>query len=356
MPASKTANGRWRAWAWRGGHRIDRRGGTKREAQHKLQEALIELDRTPTAARSETAKGMSLGDYVEYVTKATEGDVTFRTMHRKLTAWHRHGGEIADLKLGDLKVSDVRAWRDALPRSRDAEFAELALRQALEEAVQDELIVSNPLKALKRRTPKRRTAAEGQGARKVKVYSAEELQALKRAGEGQWIGRLVVLMSDTGLRPAEARGLLWVDIDGETLQVQRQLYEYGNDLRLIPELKTDNSLRSIYIDRKTIEALGAPGADDELVFPDSRGGLQRKKRCNDAFAKLHEEAGVERDGRTLHCLRHTHASQLLTEGVPLGDVAARLGDTIRTVLLYYSHWVPGEDRSRDAVRALAGTG
>jgi integrase len=290
------------------------------------------------------------------VTKSSEGDVTFRTMDRKLTAWLRHAGDLADLRLADLKVPDVREWRDGLPRSRDAEFAELALRQALEVAVQDELLASNPLKSLKRRTPKRRTAAEGQGARRVKVYSAEELGALKRAGSKQWIGRLVVLMSDTGLRPAEARGLMWGDIDGDVLHVRRQLYEYGNELRLIPELKTDNSLRSIYIDPQTVAALGRPGTDDELVFPDSREGLQRKKRCNDAFARLHAQAGLERDGRTLHCLRHTHASQLLTAGVPLGDVAVRLGDTIRTVLLYYSHWVPGEDRSRDAVRAMAGAG
>lgn len=33
---------------------------------------------------------------------------------------------------------------------------------------------------------------------------------------------------------------------------------------------------------------------------------------------------------------------------------ARLGGSVRTVMLYYSHWIPREDRSRAAVSARAG--
>jgi len=64
---------------------------------------------------------------------------------------------------------------------------------------------------------------------------------------------------------------------------------------------------------------------------------------------LHDVAGVERKGRTLHCGHHTHASQLIGDKVPLGDVAARPGDTVATVLRYYARFIPGEDRARAAV-------
>lgn len=352
MQTAKTPEGRWRAWTTHEGRRIDRRGATKREAVRKLQEALVE--QPPVAPRAAHARGLTVGAYVERVTRAQEGDVTFRTMHRKLTAWQRHAGDLAEVKLTAVKVPDVRAWRDALPRTRDAEFAEQALKQALDLAAQDELLVANPMKSLKRRPPKRRTAADGHGARKVKVYSDDELRALKAAGAATRIGRAVVLMADTGLRPAEARGLQWGDIEGETLHVRRQLYEYEDGIRLTDELKTDNSLRSIYIAPATVEALGPRGAPDDLVFPAARGALWRKAAFGREFDQLQAKAGVEKLGRGPHCLRHSHASVLLARNVPIADVAARLGDNVKTILIYYAHAVPGEDRTRDAVTALAG--
>ncbi|MEM1022474.1 MAG: site-specific integrase [Myxococcota bacterium] len=188
----------------------------------------------------------------------------------------------------------------------------------------------------------------------MKVYSDEEVRALKRACLDEPLGRLFILMFDTGLRPGEALGLKWGDIGGEVLRVRRQLWEYEGKLELRERLKTENSRRDIFLAPATLEQLGQPGPLGELIFRDSGGWLQRKRRVYQAWKRVHDRADVDKNGRTPHCARHSHASQLLTDGVPIGDVAARLGDTIRTVQLYYAHWMPGEDRSRSAVAARAG--
>jgi integrase len=49
-------------------------------------------------------------------------------------------------------------------------------------------------------------------------------------------------------------------------------------------------------------------------------------------------------GASLHSLRHSHASQLLAEHVPIPVVSARLGHkSIRTTLEIYAHAIRGDD-------------
>ena len=52
---------------------------------------------------------------------------------------------------------------------------------------------------------------------------------------------------------------------------------------------------------------------------------------------------------TFHCLRHTHATQLLRNGVPVHIVSARLGHAKPSITLdIYCHLLGGEDN--DAAR------
>ncbi|QJW48838.1 tyrosine-type recombinase/integrase [bacterium BFN5] len=45
-----------------------------------------------------------------------------------------------------------------------------------------------------------------------------------------------------------------------------------------------------------------------------------------------------------HCLRHTHATELLSKGIPLSDVAKRLGHSRQShTLELYGHAMPRHD-------------
>lgn len=48
---------------------------------------------------------------------------------------------------------------------------------------------------------------------------------------------------------------------------------------------------------------------------------------------------------TLHTLRHTAATLMLTSGVPIHVVAARLGDRSETILKTYAHLLPQSDEA-----------
>ena len=48
---------------------------------------------------------------------------------------------------------------------------------------------------------------------------------------------------------------------------------------------------------------------------------------------------------TLHTLRHTAATLMLTSGVPIHVVAARLGDLSETILKTYAHLLPQSDEA-----------
>jgi integrase len=57
--------------------------------------------------------------------------------------------------------------------------------------------------------------------------------------------------------------------------------------------------------------------------------------------------------RTMHIMRHIHASLALTSGVPLHVMAARLGDRPETVLKTYAHLLPQTDvQAAEQVPAL----
>jgi integrase len=91
-------------------------------------------------------------------------------------------------------------------------------------------------------------------------------------------------------------------------------------------------------------------ATSTLVFPGPSGDLLRRDTLGRWFRALVAEAGVR--PIRLHDLRHTAATILLLQGVPVHVVAAVLGHSNPSVTLaVYAHLIPGS--TRDALELLA---
>ena len=92
--------------------------------------------------------------------------------------------------------------------------------------------------------------------------------------------------------------------------------------------------------------------DRDLIFADELGRPIYPQRITEAFAKHRKAAGI-RPGR-LHDVRHTHATHLLTRGVPVHVVAARLGHASPvTTMRVYAHVLPKSDvQAAELVGAL----
>ena len=90
--------------------------------------------------------------------------------------------------------------------------------------------------------------------------------------------------------------------------------------------------------------------DDALVFGDIEGQHRNPEHVSRQFiagqARCRKAAGA--DGPPvirLHDLRHTHATILLTEGVPVHVVSERLGHASPVVTMtVYAHVLPGSQR------------
>jgi integrase len=157
-----------------------------------------------------------------------------------------------------------------------------------------------------------------------------------------------------GLRPGEALGLMWSDIDWErgTLHVARSLQRIEGKLR-IEELKSRSSRRCIKLPEVALASLkthrihqaeerlaaGHTWQDTDLVFTTRQGKLLAPRFIARSFKRILKLAGLP-DTR-VYDLRHTCATLLLVQGVHPRVVMEILGHSqISLTMNTYTHVVP----------------
>ena len=171
---------------------------------------------------------------------------------------------------------------------------------------------------------------------------------------------LWVVIVTTGLRVSEALGLAWSDVGPDTLTVRHQLARVdGRWVRSEP--KTRQSRRTIPLTARAVEALAEqrrrqdaergehPRPIDGLVFTTPDGKPIHSSNVLPAWYRTLRRLGLPRV--TTHDLRHSAATILLREGVPLPTIAAILGhSTIRVTADLYAHVI--EESKVEAATAM----
>lgn len=345
MRTKRTPAGRWRAWGWHRGHRIDASGKTKRAAEDRWLAKREALDKSAVAPASRRGReAMTVDEAVRVALAEHSSRVTDRTAARYTQAWASHGGELGEVLVVEVTPAELRRWLANVTGSR--KHARLALALGLDFAVQAELLDRNPLDEVK--APRARGGRPTPAEHERKVYTPAEVEALTRVAREDptaVASRVWLIGISTGMRIGEIGGLQWRDLVQDGLQVRRQR-DRG---KLVERLKTANSRRTVRVTEGLRELLGTPGRADDWIV--DVGSDPRS-----AWARLHERAGVElRRGAPFHAMRHTHATTLLYEGVPVSAVASRLGDTVATVVSHYSHVLAElDERWADTISAVAG--
>jgi integrase len=149
------------------------------------------------------------------------------------------------------------------------------------------------------------------------------------------------------------------------LSISQQVVPTRGGVSIDP-CKTKGSHRTIRLDTDTVAAIDAHRerqllereaaadayVDRDLIFADELGGPINPQRLTEQFGALRKAAKV-RPGR-VHDARHTHATHLLTAGIPVLIVAARLGHSSPMVTLsMYAHVLPRSgERAAEVMAAV----
>ena len=198
-----------------------------------------------------------------------------------------------------------------------------------------------------------------QPRREGRTLTPEQAQQLLVALRGHRHQGLFVLMLMTGMRRGEALGLKWpdVDLDGASLVVRRALKREGGTI-VTGEPKTSRSRRGVNLPVPVVELLrehrraqvelrdhlGDEWCETGFVFTTGLGTPVDPRNLYREFQLVCEAAGIGRWHP--HELRHSAASLMLAEGVPLQVVADVLGHaSIRMTADVYGHVLPPARRA-----------
>jgi integrase len=189
--------------------------------------------------------------------------------------------------------------------------------------------------------------------REVRVLNDAEMRDLHAALDG-WLRPIVLLALHTGMRQGEIAALQPEDVDLEHKQLWvRHSVGFDGALKSPKNGKT----RVIPLDSTCVQLLEQHQVERGRLF------LQNPDSLSHAFRRVAVKLWGKANAPRFHDLRHTHASWLLREGVPLVEVSERLGHgSIAITAALYAHYIPGRghetaDRFEAAMqRALDGSG
>lgn len=222
------------------------------------------------------------------------------------------------------------------------------LKNALRHAVRWGLILKTPAADI---SPPRNDSDE------IDVLSEDEAKVLlKRLRGTSSLYIVAVLGLATGMRRGEMCALRWGDVDlaSGMIKVERSLEQSKLGGMRIKPPKTRAGRRTITIPAAVVEEL----RKHRLAMQEHRLAIGLGKLTNDttvlatAFGEMRSADSLSRDwcalkAGTLHSLRHSHASQLISAGMDVVSVSRRLGHAKATVTLRtYAHlYAPKDDQA-----------
>ena len=332
--------------------------GTYKDAQK-------ELTRLLGAADEGTLPDPSSSTLAEYLRAWLDRPLGLspKTLERyRELAEHQVIPHLGATKLQKLRPEHVQQWHGTLLAgslsARTVGHAHQVLRLMLQCAVKNGTLARNV--AAVHAPPK---VEEDE----IEILSAEQIADVLAKLEGHTLCPIVTLALATGMRRGELLGLQWgdIDLDANTLRVERSLEETNAGLRL-KSPKTKSGRRNITLPSETAAMLRAYKIEqmrirlvigagklepDTLVFTDVHGKPLKPHTISRAWRRV--VTAKKLPAVTFHALRHTHASVLINAGVDILTISRRLGHSKASVTLdVYGHLIGGADKA--AADAIAG--
>lgn len=314
----------------------------------------------PNVQRIEEREAMQKGDilFTDFllkwlrVAKSTVKLTTYASYEMMATRIIIPYFETLNIKLKELTTEDIQDFYSAQLERVSANTVihyHAVIHRALKYAVKIKTIQSNP-------------AVNVERPRKEKFigsfYDKKEINTLFDIIQGHPLEVAIKLAAFYGLRREEIIGLKWtaIDFENNTLTIQHTVTECNLDGKHIEvasdTAKTDSSLRTMPLVTNFREMLLAKKEKQEhyrklcgrsyckeyldYIFVNEMGERWKPRYLSDGFKRILEQNGLRRI--RFHDLRHTCASLLLANNVPMKKIQEWLGHSdFSTTANIYAH-------------------
>ena len=314
----------------------------------------------PNVQRIEEREAMQTGDilFTDFllkwlrVAKSTVKLTTYASYEMMATKIIIPYFQILNIKLKELTTEDIQDFYSAQLERVSANTVihyHAVIHRALKYAVKIKTIQSNP-------------AVNVERPRKEKFigsfYDKKEINTLFDIIQGHPLEVAIKLAAFYGLRREEIIGLKWtaIDFENNTLTIQHTVTECNLDGKHIEvasdTAKTDSSLRTMPLVTNFREMLLAKKEKQEhyrklcgrsyckeyldYIFVNEMGERWKPRYLSDGFKRILEQNGLRRI--RFHDLRHTCASLLLANNVPMKKIQEWLGHSdFSTTANIYAH-------------------
>lgn len=330
--------------------------GNKRKAQARLEELKREYSTGAVGIEKAGLESPMFADFLRDWLKATAPTIertTYQSYAGMIDARLETFFRERSLRLCDLEPKHIRELHQSIfadgCNANTVIHYHAVVRKALQFAVKNDLVTENVADRVDR--PKKGKYLAG-------FYTKEELAALFEATKDDSISVVIQLAAYYGLRRSEVLGIRWSAIDFEkgTLSINHKVTEgnVGGQRQIYTEdkLKTKSSFRTlplIPVVRVLLEAQRVQQEEYQRLFKksyctdyldyvcvDEMGKLFRPNYISGHFNLLLEQYNLRHI--RFHDLRHSCASLLLSQGIPMKQIQEWLGhSTFATTADIYSH-------------------
>jgi integrase len=362
-------DGKWVAQVENGWTASGRRRYLRRTRPNESQahQALGDLERTVARNLDPSEARQTLRSYLDGWLDGLEGTRAPKTVAAYRSDVAHVTALIGHVRLDRLTPKVLRQMMRALPARGIAPKSQLNVRTtlhtAIEQAVDDRILDWNPVSQVDRPRVQRYDAD---------ALSIDQARAVLAALADHRLYALYAVAVAVGLRQGEALGLTWkrVDFDQGVVQIRKQVRLEGEPRHrhyLLRDLKNPKRIRDVPLpgfaldvlrdhkvrqaqERLATGARWVDGCCDEHGCPGGTGWGLVFATCSHRSAgrpihhtralKLFQDVCVDAIGirPRFHDLRHTAATLLLAQGVPLEQVQEILGhSSIQVTKDVYGH-------------------
>lgn len=327
--------------------------GNKRKAESELARLRAEFE--PPKEVGDLSSDMLFADYLLEWLEIAKGRLAVATYSSYAAMIKRPVGPYfrqRNLTLRELEARHLQMFYSEMLRKVKPNTVihyHAIIHSALKYAVKTDMLVQNVADKVDR--PKKNSF-------QPVFLSAEEMQKMFEALRGTKLELPVLVAAFYGFRRGEVLGLKWdaidfergtisvirtvttITLDGKQTEIEQQSAKTKSSLRTLPLI---GSFREYFLQVKEAQELNEQICGncynheyDGFVFVDELGERMRANYLTSAFPKFLESHGLRR--MRFHDLRHSCASLLLANGVPLKHIQEWLGHSdFTTTANIYAH-------------------